>query len=319
MKILVYGSGALGSLMIHFLCKAGNDVTVVACSTAGELRRNGLVVRHYLQRKTTTDHPKIVESAPVDERFDIVISLMQGQQQKALLDAFICLKTNLLVLVGNNLEADYCQNRILAERNDLQLLFGFQNSAGHREGGKAVVARLPVTELFVGGLHQPAPDWAIDTIRKAFSIKDYKITPISDMQAYYLSHVAEVMPYGYMCYKCGCNLKKLRRYDIQLIMQASKECFAYLKSTGVSVMPEGEDRFYNGGLRTYAMFLLYRLMSKTVLGRLMVSDHCQNGIEEMIYIDQKFDEWRRQHSGSPMPTWDGIRRYMPKSREDIIV
>lgn len=319
MKILVYGSGALGSLMIHFLCKAGNDVTVVARSTADELRRNGLVVRHYLQRKTTTDHPKIVESAPVDERFDIVISLMQGQQQKALLDAFISLRTNLLVLVGNNLEADYCQNRILAERNDLQLLFGFQNSAGHREGGKAVVARLPVTELFVGGLHQPAPDWAIDTIRKAFSIKDYKITPISDMQAYYLCHVAEVMPYGYMCYKCGCNLKKLRRHDIQLIMQASKECFAYLKSTGVSVMPEDEDRFYNGGLRTYAMFLLYRLMSKTVLGRLMVSDHCQNGIEEMIYIDQKFDEWRCQHHGSSMPTWDGIRRHMTKSREEIIV
>ena len=84
MKILVYGSGALGSLMIHFLCKAGNDVTVVARSTADELRRNGLVVRHYLQRKTTTDHPKIVESAPVDEPFDIVFSEMQGQQQKSL-------------------------------------------------------------------------------------------------------------------------------------------------------------------------------------------------------------------------------------------
>ena len=319
MKILVYGSGALGSLMIHYLCKAGNDVTVVARSTADELRRNGLIVRHYLQRKTTIDHPKIVESAPLGEQFDIVFSVMQGQQQKALLDVFIGLKTNLLVLVGNNLEADHCQNRILAERNDLQLLFGFQNSAGHREGGKAVVGRLPVTELFVGGLHQPAPDWAIDAIRKAFSIKDYKVTPISDMQAYYLCHVAEVMPYGYMCYKCGCNLKQLTRRDIEFIMQASKECFAYLKSAGVSVMPKGEDRFYNGGLRTYAMFLLYRLMSKTVLGRLMVSDHCQNGIEEMIYIDQKFDEWRRQHRGSPMPTWDGIRRHMPENKADISV
>lgn len=33
MKILVYGVGAIGSLMTHFLCMAGNDVTVVAGST----------------------------------------------------------------------------------------------------------------------------------------------------------------------------------------------------------------------------------------------------------------------------------------------
>lgn len=33
MKILVYGVGATGSLMIHYLCKMGNDVTVIAYST----------------------------------------------------------------------------------------------------------------------------------------------------------------------------------------------------------------------------------------------------------------------------------------------
>lgn len=32
MRILLYGVGALGSLMTHFLCKAGNDVTIVARS-----------------------------------------------------------------------------------------------------------------------------------------------------------------------------------------------------------------------------------------------------------------------------------------------
>lgn len=72
MKILVFGSGALGSLMIHYLCKAGNEVTVVARSTAADLQRNGLVIRHYLQRETTIDFPKIVETAPEDQNFDIV-------------------------------------------------------------------------------------------------------------------------------------------------------------------------------------------------------------------------------------------------------
>lgn len=262
MKIIVFGSGALGSLMIHFLCKAGNDVTVVARSTADELRRNGLVVRHYLQQKTTIDHPTILENAPTDEHFDIAFSVMQGQQQKELLETFKKLNTNILVLVGNNLEAEFCQNSILENRPNLHLLFGFQNSAGHREGAKAIAARLPVTKLFVGGLHNAASEIDITTIQKAFNSKDVKITPIENMYAYYLYHVAEVMPYGYMCYKVNGNLKKLKRRDIKTIMLATKECFAYLNSTGICAMPKGEEKFYNGGIKTYAMFLLYRIVSK---------------------------------------------------------
>ena len=57
MKILVFGVGAIGSLLIHFLCKVGNDVTVVARSTYDELKSNGLVIEHVLQKKTTTDRP----------------------------------------------------------------------------------------------------------------------------------------------------------------------------------------------------------------------------------------------------------------------
>ena len=84
MTILVFGVGAIGSLMAHYLCEAGNDVTVVARSTYEELSKNGLVIRHYLQKKTTVDHPRIVKEA--DERhYDIVFSVMQGQQQLALL------------------------------------------------------------------------------------------------------------------------------------------------------------------------------------------------------------------------------------------
>ena len=30
MKVLVYGIGVIGSLTVHELCKAGNDVTVVS-------------------------------------------------------------------------------------------------------------------------------------------------------------------------------------------------------------------------------------------------------------------------------------------------
>lgn len=42
MKILLYGVGAIGSLVTHYLIKAGNDVTVVARSTAEVLKKRVL-------------------------------------------------------------------------------------------------------------------------------------------------------------------------------------------------------------------------------------------------------------------------------------
>ena len=92
-----------------------------------------------------------------------------------------------------------------------------------------IAARLPVTKLFVGGLHNAASEIDITTIQKAFNSKDVKITPIENMYAYYLYHVAEVMPYGYMCYKVNGNLKKLKRRDIKTIMLATKECLETIR------------------------------------------------------------------------------------------
>ena len=64
MKILVYGVGAIGALMVHYLCRAGNDVTVVARSTYDELKNNGLVIVNALnKKKIAVDHPNVVTEA----------------------------------------------------------------------------------------------------------------------------------------------------------------------------------------------------------------------------------------------------------------
>ena len=78
MKILVYGVGAIGSLLTHYLCEAGNDVTIVARSTYDELKKNGLVIKHHLQKKTTVDHPNVLKEYD-GSHYDIVFSVMQGQ------------------------------------------------------------------------------------------------------------------------------------------------------------------------------------------------------------------------------------------------
>ncbi|MCR4750654.1 MAG: hypothetical protein K5877_12765 [Lachnospiraceae bacterium] len=122
-------------------------------------------------------------------------------------------------------------------------------------------------------------------------------------------HIAEIMPYCYLCYHLDCNLKNATRSEIQMIMDATKECFDYLKGQNIPVMPDGEDEFYDGGAKTTSMHLLYSVMSKTVLGKLMVSDHCENGIREMRYLDEKFEAYRKENKPSEMPVWDKMRQW----------
>ena len=68
MKVLVYGSGVIGSYLAHVLCTAGNDVTMLARGKWKEqLEKNGLRIIHHLQHKETLDHPAVIEAITDDQ------------------------------------------------------------------------------------------------------------------------------------------------------------------------------------------------------------------------------------------------------------
>ena len=47
MKILVYGCGVIGSLLVHTLCRTGNEVIVVSKGAWGDvLKEDGLRIYH---------------------------------------------------------------------------------------------------------------------------------------------------------------------------------------------------------------------------------------------------------------------------------
>lgn len=313
MNILVYGTGAIGSLMIHYLVKSGNDVTVVAGKSYDFIKRNGIVIYHYLQKKTTTDKVNVVQAPDFSVKYDAVFSVMQSWQQKSIAYVLSQINTELIVLVGNNTEADSIEKFILSQSsNEKRILFGFQNSAGHKENGKIVCGRLPVTELVIGGLHKKAEDKDIEFVSNMFSTSGYKITWLEDMYGYYMCHIAEIMPYAFLAYETGCDLKKASNNDIKRVMKATNEAFEYLKSVSVQVMPPKEDEFYGKGFKAKGMFLLYKIMSKTVLGELMLTDHCKNGIDEMKSIDNFMQEFRSNNPGKSMPVWDSMRKSLEK-------
>lgn len=83
MRILVFGCGVIGSLLVHALCTAGNEVTVISRGRWKEvLDTEGLHLNHVIQKKETVDHPQVLEKVPEDGAFDLVFSAMRAGSRK---------------------------------------------------------------------------------------------------------------------------------------------------------------------------------------------------------------------------------------------
>jgi 2-dehydropantoate 2-reductase len=105
MKVLVYGAGVIGCYLTHVLCQAGHEVSLLARGRWKDtLETNGLVIHHHIQKKTTTDHPRIV-AEPGNSHYDVVFAVMQHPQMQEILGDLAEIHTPLVVLVGNNLSA----------------------------------------------------------------------------------------------------------------------------------------------------------------------------------------------------------------------
>lgn len=310
MEVLVYGAGVIGCYLAHALFRAGNDVTLLARGAWKEtLERDGLVIRHVLQRKATTDRPKIVSE--ITCAYDAVFAVMQHQQMWGILDDLAGADAPLVVLVGNNLSAPEMEAYIQAHTQASKtVLFGFQGTAGRREGGKVLCVRFGGGSMSIGGLRGEVPGEVKTAVTGLFEGTKYQLTWVSDMDAWYKCHLAFILPICYLSYLLGCNLKRCTRRQLGQGMDAVRESYGLLSALNYPILPEGTMEKLTGvrGALSYAMMWV---MAKTALGRLAASDHCRHAVAEMEGLDKAWEELRAKAPDFPMPSWDALRAAMP--------
>jgi 2-dehydropantoate 2-reductase len=316
MKILVYGSGVIGSYLTHVLCSAGNDVTVLARGKWKEqLEHNGLRIRHHLQRKETLDHPKVIDSIREDDRYDAVFAVMPYNKIGAILEPLAAVRSPLVVMVGNNMAPAAMQQTILDKTVCAkQVLFGFQVTAGKRdvEKGLLICERAGAGMMDIGGLHsEPDPRTKVK-LMLIFSGTGYKLNWQSDMKAYLISHLAAILPIGYLAYACGGDLTRSTSAQRRLMHLASREAFGMLKSQGILLPPSGDDQYYLPGFKGTVMQLVYFVMAKSkTVGDLIACEHCRNASEEMEMLDEAFEAIIAKSPDYPMPNWRKLKAQMP--------
>ena len=310
-KLLVIGPGVIGSYLIHVLCEAGHDVTVLARGAwADTLEEEGLRLHHYLQRTDTVDYPRIVRELPVDEHFDAAFAVMRQDQMVALAPDLGRLDAPYVVCVGNDMHVDAVEEAVHAgSATQKQVLFGFQGTAGHREADRTVVVRLGAWHLTLGPAHGHA-----DTIARAFFEQvfcgSYKANFEHDMVWWLACHAVSVLPFCYVAYRLGCDLTRATAADITQLTDAMREGYDVILAAGGTILPEGDDTFFEGPKRVLWDAGL-RVMAKTALGRLCVTDHCKNAVDEMRALDEAVMELFSQVPDVPCPAWDALRAAMP--------
>lgn len=308
MKILVYGAGVLGSYLAHVLVRGGNDVTVLARGErATELKENGLVIRHYFQRKTTKDRVKVSSTLPPGEIFDLIFVVMKFTDFPAVLPVLAENGSRNIVLVGNNTDAhqmlSYLKEHSRADKN---VAFGFQLSGGRREKERMICIR-GGGQMVLGSLDGQVPFRSL--LDKAFEHTKYKINVQENMDAWLKSHVIPIVPLNFAAIAYKGDFKSLAKdkQALHQIIGAMDEGFKVLETLGYPIIPAGQVKWIRRHKTLVYLFL-------KIYHSLPVAQLIDGSVRELEGLNLAFESWRQQADLST-PNWDGLENKFRKEHD----
>ena len=316
MKVLVYGAGVIGGQLVHALTISGNDVTVIARGAWKEaLEEDGLRIRHYIQKKDTTDHPRVLEK-PDGQRYDIAFAVMQYRQMERILEDLAAVNCPIVVLVGNNLSVSEMERRIRrAAVSPKEVLFGFGSTAGTRENGKLTTVHTGDGKLTIGKAHAELTAAEKTLLKRLFAGSRMSVSYCDDMDAWLKYHAAFILPVVYLCYKTGCDLTKSTKEERELLLDAVGDAYHLLMALGYPVRPVGDEKNLEPGISNQLVKLVIYWMSRTRLGALCTTEHCRHAPQEMEDLDKAFQRLRARKPDFPMPHFDELYRMIPSWEE----
>ncbi|MDU4695907.1 MAG: 2-dehydropantoate 2-reductase N-terminal domain-containing protein [Paenibacillus sp.] len=301
MKILVYGAGVLGSYLAHALIRGGNEVSVLARGArADELERDGIVLRHYFQRKTTVDSVRVIRTLEKEDVYDLIFVVMKYTDFRAVLPILASNPSRNLVLIGNNAEAREMQAELLeSSEMEKRIAFGFQLSGGRREPGRTLIIRSR-GEMVLGGLDGPISFQA--ELEQAFAQIKYKLTYLDNMEAWLKNHLVPIVMLNSLSQIHNGQMKQVAR-DGKLIRDAviaMGEGFHVLETLGVPLIPAAQASVIRKHKRLVQGFLkLYHLLP--------VSRMIDGSFAEVEALAEKLQEWSKQ-AKVRTPHWEELNR-----------
>ncbi|MET1175218.1 ketopantoate reductase family protein [Paenibacillus amylolyticus] len=302
MKILVYGAGVLGSQLAQVLVRGGNEVTILARGKrAEELEKDGIVIRHIFQFKTTVDQVRVARTLEVDDQYDLIFVVMKYNDFPSVLPVLADNQSSNIVIVGNNADARSMQNFLEENsRAPKKVAFGFHVSAGKREKDRMLSVGGGNGQMVIGSLDgeigfKPLLDQAFQHVK-------YKLNVLSDIDAWLKSHIIPILMLNAVSFNEERELIKLdgNRKQIQHMIEAMDEGISVLEAMGISVTPEIQGRLIRKHKRT--LYLLLKIYSLLPVHKLVAGS-----FGEIEALSNAFTDWKKT-TGIRTPHWNVLKR-----------
>ncbi len=301
MKILVFGAGVLGCNLARNLLRAGKDVTLLARGAwAEEIKKNGLRIKDKFSFRMSVSRIPVVTELKPEDSYDVIFVVLRYTQLGSIMDALRANRTKNIVFVGNNVRASGTA-ALLPGKN---VLFAFASSAGHRESD--YVASVDLKKITIGQLRNAPSNEPL--IKQIFDGTKYRVAYEPNMEDYLLCHAAFVLPAAFACYKTDGNLKKIKGDVAYLsrMLDANIEGYRAIRNAGHEILPKG-DKDFEGEAYRKTCLRFFKLICATSLGKICVSDHAMNAVDEMSALNrdlkQFFDE-----NGAEYPVWKALEK-----------
>ncbi|MCF7757972.1 ketopantoate reductase family protein [Paenibacillus xylanexedens] len=302
MKILVYGAGVLGSQLAHVLVRGGNEVTILARGKrAEELEKDGIVIRHVFQFKTTVDPVRVARTLEMDDQYDLIFVVMKYNDFPSVLPILAENQSSNIVIVGNNADARSMQN-FLEENSRVakQVVFGFHVSGGKREKDRMLSVGGGSGQMVIGSLDgeigfKPLLDQVFQHVK-------YKLNVLSDIDAWLKSHIIPILMLNAVSFNEERELIKLdgNRKQIQHMIGAMDEGFSVLEAMDIMIIPEIQAKMIRKHQRM--LYLLLKIYSVLPIHKLIAGS-----FGEIEALNNAFTDWKKT-TGIPTPHWDVLKR-----------
>jgi 2-dehydropantoate 2-reductase len=310
-KILVYGTGPLGSLFAARLQQGGNDVSILARGRRlEELRQHGIVLVDVLTGEQTVTPVTVVERLAPEDAYDLVLVIMRKNHALQILPVLGANThtPNVLFLMNNAAGPGALVEALGQER----VLIGFPGSAGYFEGH--VVHCLTGTEEDKASVPFGEVDGRItgrtwDVARILESAPGFQAEIRTDMDAWLKYHVALLFPsLGPALYASGVDNYRLARTRdlVVLAVRAMREGFRVLGSLGLPVTPP-KFRVVLWLPEPLLVLVVQRLLANPLMETALVK-HAEAARSEVEHLQGEFLALADTTS-VPTPTIDYLLKY----------
>ncbi|MDK8193734.1 2-dehydropantoate 2-reductase N-terminal domain-containing protein [Paenibacillus sp. UMB7766-LJ446] len=302
MNILVYGAGVLGSQLAQVLVRGGNDVTILARGKrAEELERDGIVIRHVFQFKTTVDPVRVTRTLEENDRYDLIFVVMKYNDFPSVLPILAANQSSNIVIVGNN--ADARRMQIFLEENskeEKRIAFGFQVSGGRRQEERMLSIGGASGQMVIGGLDREIAFKSI--LDQAFEKTKYKLNYLDDIDAWLKSHMVPILMLNAVSFNEKHEMIKLdgNRKQLQHMIGAMDEGFRVLEAMGITIIPEIQAKLIRKHQRMF--YLLLKIYSMLPVYKLVAGSY-----GEIEALNDAFTDWKKA-THTPTPHWDVLKK-----------